>query len=81
MAALLHDSDRQRRDRMRHNARTLADRGYLKPGLTLEDATDVMWTYSSPELYDLLVIRCGWNLTRYERFLAESIAAALLPGA
>jgi len=81
MAALLRDSDRQRRERMRHNARTLADRGHLKPGITLEDATDVMWTYSSPELYELLVIRCGWNLARYGRFLAESMAAALLPEA
>jgi AcrR family transcriptional regulator len=81
MAALLRDSDRQRRERMRHNAQTLDDRGHLKPGITLEDATDVMWTYSSPELYELLVIRCGWNLTRYGRFLAESIAAALLPEA
>jgi hypothetical protein len=81
MAALLRDSDRQRRERMRHNARTLADRGHLKPGITLEDATDVMWAYSAPELYELLVIRCGWNLTRYGCFLAESIAAALLPEA
>jgi len=81
MAALLRDSDRQRRERMRHNARTLADRGHLKPGITLEDATDVMWTYSSPELYELLVIRCGWNLARYGRFLAESMATALLPEA
>ena len=78
MAALLRDSDRQRRERMRHNARTLADRGHLKPGLTLEDATDVLWTYSSPELYELLVIRCGWNLTRYGQFLSDSIASVLL---
>jgi AcrR family transcriptional regulator len=81
MAALLRDSDRQRRERMRHNARTLADRGHLTPGITLEDATDVMWTYSSPELYELLVIRCGWNLTRYGRFIADSMAAALVPDA
>jgi AcrR family transcriptional regulator len=79
MAALLRDSDSHRRERMRHNARTLADRGHLLPGVTLADATDVMWTYSSPELYELLVIRCGWNLARYGRFLAESITAALLP--
>jgi AcrR family transcriptional regulator len=79
MAVLLHDSDRQRRERMRHNARTLADRGHLKPGLTLEDATDVMWTYSSPELYELLVIRCGWNLARYGQFLSDSMMAVLLP--
>ena len=78
MAALLHDSDRQRRERMRDNARTLADRGYLKSDVTLEDATDVMWTYSSPELYELLVVRCGWDLIRYGRFIGDSLAAALL---
>lgn len=48
MAALLCDSDTRRRERMRHNARTLADRGDLKPGITLQHATDVLWTYSSP---------------------------------
>jgi AcrR family transcriptional regulator len=79
MAALLRSSDRERRERMRQNARTLADRGHLKSGITLEDATDILWTYSSPELYELLVTRCGWNQIRYGRFLADSIAAALLP--
>jgi hypothetical protein len=49
---------------MRHNARTLVDRGHLAPDLTLEDATEVMWTYSSPEMYELLVLRCGWDLAR-----------------
>jgi hypothetical protein len=53
---------------MRRNAHTLADRGHLKPDVTLEDASDVMWTYSSPELYELLVVRCGWDLIRYGRF-------------
>jgi AcrR family transcriptional regulator len=79
MAALLNDSDRQRRHRMAHNARTLADRGQLKPGVTLEIATDVLWTYSSPQLYELLVIRCGWDAYRYGQFIGDSLAAALLP--
>jgi hypothetical protein len=34
-------------ERMRHNARTLADRGHLRTGLTLDQATDILWTYSS----------------------------------
>ena len=79
MAALLRDSDDQRRERMRHNARTLIEGGHLAPGLTWQDATDVMWTYSSPELYDLLVLRSGWDLSRYGQFIGRSIAAALLP--
>ena len=79
MAALLGDSDAQRRDRMRQNATTLADRGHLKTGMTVEAATDLMWTYSSPELYELLVVRCGWDAARYGRFIGDSLAAALLP--
>ena len=79
MAALLRDSDHRRRERMRHNAKTLADRGDLKTDVTLEVATDIMWTYSSPELYELLVLRCGWDTRRYGRFIGEALAAALLP--
>ena len=78
MAALLRDSDSQRRDRMRQNATTLADRGHLKTGVTLEAATDLMWTYSSPELYELLVVRCGWDPARYGQFIGDSLGAALL---
>jgi hypothetical protein len=57
----------------------LADRGDLKAGVTVEAATDLMWTYSSPELYELLVVRCGWDPARYGQFIGDSLAAALLP--
>jgi AcrR family transcriptional regulator len=79
MALLLRDSDRQRRERMGQNARTLADRGHLRPGVTLAQATDILWTFSSPELYELLVLRSGWDLGYYGRFLGDSMTAALLP--
>ena len=78
MATLLADSQQQRRERMRHNARTLADRGHLREGVTLETATDVLWTYSSPELYELLVTNCGWDVAQYGRFLGDALSAALL---
>jgi hypothetical protein len=48
--------------------------------VTLEHTTDVLWTFSSPELYELLVLRSGWDLPTYGRFLGEAmIGAALLP--
>jgi len=53
----------------------------LFPRPTLEQARDVLWTCSSPELYDLLVLRRGWSLERYGRFIADSMIAALLPEA
>ena len=79
MASLLTEIDRQRRTRMRHNARRLRDRGWLREDVTLTKATDILWTYSAPELYELLVLKSGWPITRYGQFVGEAMIAALLP--
>jgi hypothetical protein len=50
-----------------------------REGLSLAQARDVMWLYSSPEVYELLVLRQHWPLERFGRFVAESLVAALLP--
>ena len=78
MSALLIEIETQRRSRMRHNARRLQRRGWLRPGVTLTQATDILWAYSSAELYDLLVIRSGWPVERYGRFVGDALVAALL---
>jgi len=79
LAGLQKEMDASRLARMAHNARTLLRGGHLREGITLAAATDVLWTYSSPELYELLVIRRGWSVERYGRFIADSMIAALLP--
>ena len=76
MARMLVATDRQRLRRMRSNAETLT--GHLKEGLTRNDAAEIMWTYSSPDLYDLLVIRRRWPIGRYGRFISEAMINALL---
>jgi AcrR family transcriptional regulator len=76
---LLDEMDDARMRRMRVNARHLRDGGHLRPGVTLGQATDVLWTYSSPELYELLVVRRGWSSDRYGRFVGDAMIAALLP--
>jgi hypothetical protein len=38
-----------------------------------------MWIYSSPELYELLVVRRGWDVGEYADFAARGLIAALLP--
>jgi AcrR family transcriptional regulator len=78
MATLLDEMDADRLRRMTVNARQLHDAGHLRPGVTLADAVDTLWTYSSPELYELLVLRRGWTLKRYGRFIADAMSAALL---
>ena len=79
MAALLEETNQARLARMAHNARQLRSRGELRDGVTIEQARDVMYAYSSPELYEILVLRQGWLLERYGRFVAEGMIAALLP--
>ena len=76
--ALLDEMDADRLRRMTDNARRLRDAGHLRAGVTLAQAADVLWTYSAPELYELLVVRRGYSLRRYGRFVADAMIDALL---
>ena len=81
MADLQSELNAQRLKRMTHNARNLAAAGHLCENLTPERAGEIMWTYSSPELYELLVLTRGWSPKRYGVFIADAMIAALLrPG-
>jgi AcrR family transcriptional regulator len=77
-AELYEELDRARLARMTDNARELAERGHLRPGVTVDDARDVLWLCSSPDLYELLVIRRGWPLPRFARFVSDTMTGALL---
>lgn len=79
LASLADQLSESRHQRMADNARRLAERGHLRTTVDVGEATDVLWTYSSPELYELLVLRCGWDLERYSRFVTEGLVAHLLP--
>jgi AcrR family transcriptional regulator len=75
---LRDELDTERLKRMTTNARRLRDAGHLRPGISLAQAADILWTYSSPELYELLVLRRGWTPQRYGRYVAEAMISALL---
>ena len=79
IAELLAEVDEQRLGRMGRNARTLHDRRHLRLGMTLDEARDVLWTYSSPELFELLVGRRGWSVERFGAFVTDQLTSALLP--
>lgn len=64
---------------MTNLANNLQDGGHLREGVDVDTARDVLWTYSSPELFQLLVTDRGWSTDRYAEFLATGAAAALLP--
>ncbi|MET0834817.1 MAG: TetR/AcrR family transcriptional regulator [Actinomycetota bacterium] len=57
----------------------LAERGALSPALAVDRARDLIWLHTAPDTYRLLVLERGWALDDYERWLATSLTAALLP--
>ena len=63
---------------MRRLVGELAETGRLRPGLSVEEAADMLWATNSPELYELLVGQRGWSLERYETFLADTWQRLLL---
>jgi AcrR family transcriptional regulator len=56
----------------------VADRFGLRPGLDVEGAADILWTLTSPDVADRLVHRRGWGWDRFERWIGETMADALL---
>jgi AcrR family transcriptional regulator len=57
--------------------RHLVDSGQLRDGITVEEVADVLWTYISVELYELLVLQRGWPLERYAAWIGRAITDAL----
>jgi hypothetical protein len=51
----------------------------LRHGVALSEAADILWTCSSVELYELLVLNRGWSLPRFAQFVADFMIATLLP--
>jgi AcrR family transcriptional regulator len=78
LAGLRADFDATRLARMTQVARTLAGKTSLRPGLSIQEAAEIMWTYSSPELYGLLVVGRGWSPERYGEFVGDALVDALL---
>ncbi|TDW18386.1 TetR/AcrR family transcriptional regulator [Kribbella kalugense] len=59
--------------------RHLLETGELRPGITLEEVADVLWTYISVELYELLVLLRDWSPERYGEHVATVITTAICP--
>lgn len=78
MASLMKDVDDARHRRMLHNARQLVARGLLRPGMSPEEAADIMFACTTPELFESLVLKRGWSAGQYGRFIASTLTANLL---
>jgi len=82
VAPELADVTRQIEARRRQNqARLIAslrEQGALRPGLSFEEATDVLWALTSYDVYRMLVVEQRWEPERYEMWLAQLLVQHLL---
>lgn len=78
IAAVLETAETERLARMRHHARFLKARGHLRDGVTVSEATDLLWICSSLEIYELLVMGRGWSTDRFARYVGNLMITALM---
>jgi AcrR family transcriptional regulator len=63
---------------MTHFAADLHRKRLLRKGVPARKARDILWAYTSVELYELLVIRQEWTIRMFREFMTQALSAALL---
>jgi AcrR family transcriptional regulator len=66
LAELASQVEARRRENQTRLMATLYERGMLRPGLSLEEAADILWVMTSFDLYRMLVVKQRWEPARYE---------------
>lgn len=78
LAALKREHAEQRYAGLRRFATLLADRGALRHDVSVDRATDVIWTLCAQSTFESLVGARGWTHAEYRDWLADMLAKALL---
>ena len=78
MAEQWRTNQNQRYLAFRTLAEILAAKKALRPGLTVQNAADIIFTLDSPEVYLLLTVERGWSPAQWHRWLTDTIAHAIL---
>lgn len=78
LADLWRQLEAQRLEGMGSLARRLAQGNALRPGLSIEEARDILWTVNSQAVYDLLVEERRWSGERYRDWIAFTMERLLL---
>ena len=67
-----------RRDAMREQMEIVARSRALRPGLSVNDAADIVFVLQRPETLHALTVECGWALERYKAWLYTTLCQQLL---
>lgn len=75
---LEQEFERIRFDMQEDRVRRLFAQSKQMPGLGLEHARQILWMYTSRDVYRMLVLESGWTADRYQEWLSGTLVAALV---
>jgi AcrR family transcriptional regulator len=78
LAALWERIETGFRDVLQSVVESVAADGALRPGLDVDEATDILWLLVHPDTWRLLVDVRGWTPERYEQWCADTACEQLL---
>jgi len=76
---ILQKLNKQRLEHMAFAVQQIASNGPFRKKIDNADATDIVWTLTSPEVFLLFTRDRGWPKEKYAEWLADMLARALLP--
>jgi len=77
--SLRREHEARRFQALREIVESLDAKRALRPSITVEEATDLLWTLGSSEQYRMLVLERGWTPEMFEAWLAQTLQQQLLP--
>jgi AcrR family transcriptional regulator len=80
VAELLAIVEEQRLTGARTFVSWVQSHGGLRRGVTTKRAAELCWVQMDPSVYRRLVLERGWTARQFERYLADVVEAAILPG-
>lgn len=78
LAALEKERECRRYEAQKSVITFLQETGRLKAGLSETAARDILWLFTSRDVYRMLVRERGWTSQAYETWVADMLVAALL---
>lgn len=79
IADLLENLLNERLHNMEAFVQSLSKYSALRDGLAATQASETIWTLTSPEVFRLLTVDRGWSIEQYNQWLADALIRLLLP--
>jgi AcrR family transcriptional regulator len=73
LRAFVETIESERLHGTRNLVRSLDERFGLRPGLTVAEGADLLWTLAGPDVVDRLVTGRGWSWDRFQEWLVDTL--------